>query len=392
MLTLHIHRKLGGWVVAALSPFSTAFGSQRRIIWWRGLKSYLRLLCVLALVFVGATSANAQTAQAIATKAFSSTVLLVMEDANGQPLSLGSGLFVGAGEIASNLHVVEGAVRGYAKLVGQNTKHDLEGITAVDSNRDLVVLKIAATGSPGLLLGNSDAVQVGEPVYAVGNPQGLEGTFSQGVVSSIREIGTDKLLQITAPISPGSSGGPVLNGKGEVIGVSVATFRSGQNLNFAIPSNYLKLLLEEVGPAKPLALAAPLRHAVLAETGDRRSESETSLSLGLQTNVLPYFFEGYDLAVWVGRDKFRSLGFLQRADILEVFLRDGFENSRADMAYGIYGDYFHGKNFNGLFFVGGLVYFNGQVQHESEVEAGKAENIVLRSVQGTLFLWAGDSI
>ena len=111
------------------------------------ITSYLRMLCAVVLALIGATSANAQTAQAIARKAFDSTVLLVMEDANGQPLSLGSGFFVGAGQIASNLHVVEGAVRGYAKLVGQKRKHDLEGVRAVDPHRDLVVLKIAATGS-----------------------------------------------------------------------------------------------------------------------------------------------------------------------------------------------------------------------------------------------------
>jgi S1-C subfamily serine protease len=89
----------------------------------------------------------------------------------------------------------------------------------------LVVLKISGGCSQALALGNSDAVQVGDSVYAVGNPQGLEGTFSQGIISSVRELGSKKLLQITAPISPGSSGGPVLNEKGEVIGVSVATFR-----------------------------------------------------------------------------------------------------------------------------------------------------------------------
>ena len=232
------------------------------------------LWCCAVLVIIGANSVNAQTAQAIAKKAFGSTVLLVMEDANGQPLSLGSGFFVGAGEVASNLHVVEGAVRGYAKLVGQKTKHDLEGITAVDPERDLIVLKIAASGSPVLSLGNSDAVQVGEPVYAVGNPQGLEGTFSQGIVSSIREVDTDKLLQITAPISPGSSGGPVLNHKGEVVGVSVATFRGGQNLNFAIPSNYLKALLGEVRPAKPLAQAKlnKDKRSILSGLGEKNSE------------------------------------------------------------------------------------------------------------------------
>lgn len=235
---------------------------------------WLGLLCGALLVLAGASRAHAQTAQEIAKKAFGSTVLLLMEDANGQPLSLGSGFLVRNGEIASNLHVVEGAARGYAKLVGHKTKYDLEGITAVDPERDLVVLKISAAGWPALTLGSSEAVQVGESVYAVGNPQGLEGTFSQGIVSSIREVGTDKLLQITAPISPGSSGGPVLNTKGEVIGVSVATFRGGQNLNFAIPSSYLKTLLGKAGAAKPLAQAKPSKaqRSILADLGGRSSE------------------------------------------------------------------------------------------------------------------------
>jgi hypothetical protein len=232
------------------------------------------LLCCALLVFFGGGSAHAQTAQEIAKKAFGSTVLLVMEDASGQPLSLGSGFFVRGGEIASNLHVVEGAVRGYAKLVGQKTKYNIEGVTAVDPQRDLVVLKISAADQQTLFLGDSEAVQVGENVYAVGNPQGLEGTFSQGIVSSIREVGSDKLLQITAPISPGSSGGPVLNGKGEVIGLSVATFRGGQNLNFAIPSNYLKILLRTAGSAKPLTQVKPSKaqRSILSDLGDRSSE------------------------------------------------------------------------------------------------------------------------
>jgi S1-C subfamily serine protease len=236
--------------------------------------SGLILVCSLLLVAVGASSSYAQTAQEIAKKAFRSTVLLVMEDANGQPLSLGSGFFVRDGEIASNLHVIDGAARGYAKLVGQKAKFDIQGITAVDRERDLVVLKISATGAPILSLGISDAVQVGDSVFAVGNPQGLEGTFSQGIVSSVREVANDKLLQITAPISPGSSGGPVLNSAAEVIGVSVATFRGGQNLNFAIPAAYLKALLAKTGRAKPLAESKPTKpqHSILKDLGGRSSE------------------------------------------------------------------------------------------------------------------------
>lgn len=229
---------------------------------------------ILLFLVAGASSASTQTPQEIARKAFGSTVLLVMEDANGQSISLGSGFFVRDGEIATNLHVIEGADRGYAKLVGEKTKYDIEGITAVDSERDLVILKILATGSRELSLGNSNDVQVGESIYAVGNPLGLEGTFSQGIISSIREVGNDKLLQITAPISPGSSGGPVLNSRGEVVGVSVATFKGGQNLNFAIPSNYLKTLLGKIGPAKTLAQAKPAkdRRSILIDFGGRNSD------------------------------------------------------------------------------------------------------------------------
>ena len=229
------------------------------------------------LLLCGIPVANAQTPQQIAKKAFGSTVLLVMEDANGQPISLGSGFFVRNGQIATNLHVVEGAARGYAKLVGQKTKYDIEGITAIDPQRDLVILKVSASGLQVLSLGDSDAVQVGESIYAVGNPRGLEGTFSQGIISSIREVGTDKLLQITAPISPGSSGGPVLNRVSDVIGVSVATFRGGQNLNFAIPSNYLKALIAKVGTPKPLSQAKPTKSgsSILTDIDGRSTDGVT---------------------------------------------------------------------------------------------------------------------
>ena len=109
------------------------------------------------------------------------------------------------------------------------------------------------SGIKPLPLGNSSDVKIGETVYVAGNPKGLEGTFSNGIISSRRDPYTKERLQMTAPISPGSSGGPVLNSKGEVIGVSFMTLVGGQNLNFAIPSRYLTELLTESTPAKPLA-------------------------------------------------------------------------------------------------------------------------------------------
>ena len=240
-------------------------------------QSLLNFMGLVLLLFRGITAAYAQSPQQIAEKALASTVLLVMEDASGQLLSFGSGFFVRNGQVATNLHVIKGASRGYAKLVSQKTKYDIEGITAVDAERDLVILKISVPGAQAIPFGDSDVVQVGSPIYAVGNPRGLEGTFSQGIISSIRNVGTDKFLQLTAPISPGSSGGPVLNNKGQVIGVSVATFRGGQNLNLAIPSKYLKKLMEQIESAKPLPKVkyAESRHSILADLGGRSDVNTT---------------------------------------------------------------------------------------------------------------------
>ena len=258
------------------------------------MRKYAVCLCCILLLTLPPQTGNAQTAPEIAQKAFRSTVLLVMEDSKGQTLSLGSGFFVRDGEIATNFHVVEGATRGYAKLIGQATKYNIEGITGIDPNYDLAILKISGGNLPSLALGDSGSVQVGESIYAVGNPQGLEGTFSQGIISSIREFKEGKLFQMTAPISPGSSGGPVLNAAGEAIGVSVATFKGGQNLNFAIPSIYLKSLLEKTGPAKPLALTKPVtaKGSIVSDLGGRSTKGVTGgqLTWTYSSNLGSYSF------------------------------------------------------------------------------------------------------
>ena len=195
-----------------------------------------------------------RTPQRIAKNAFNSTVALERETINGERIPLGSGFFVSQNLIATNLHVVHGVLGNcYAKLVNQTNEYLIEGYTHIDVERDLVILKVSGVNATKLLWGSSDNVQVGDTIYAVGNPRGLDGTFSDGIVSGIRWDGTDKLLQISAPISQGSSGGAVLNSEGGVIGVSAAS-RDGQNLNFAIPSNYIKELLSNPQNLKPLFL------------------------------------------------------------------------------------------------------------------------------------------
>ena len=216
------------------------------------------ILIVMWLSFIAFGYSCAKTARDIAQESFPSVVMLLMEDENGQPYSLGSGFFVDQDLVATNLHVVEGASRGYAKIVGEKQKYDIVGVVGVDLQRDLVLLRITESYTPFISLGDSRRVAVVDKIYAIGNPQGLEGTFSQGIISGVREVGRDTLFQITAAISPGSSGGPVLNAEGKVIGVTVATFTGGQNLNFAIPSSYLALLLQNMKPVVSLS-SKPLK-------------------------------------------------------------------------------------------------------------------------------------
>ena len=118
-------------------------------------------------------------------------------------------------------------------------------------------------------------LEVGEDVYAIGNPQGLEGTFSKGIISSIREFNGHSIIQITAPISPGSSGGPLLNSIGEVIGVAFASFKSGQNLNFAIPVKYLHNLLANTKPLQKLLSKSNIKKekSIFDDIGGRSTDA-----------------------------------------------------------------------------------------------------------------------
>ena len=218
---------------------------------------------IVLLLFCQTNTTPAQTVPEIAEKALAATAYLEMQDSNGLSLGFGSGFFVKPNLIATNYHVIAGAASGTAKLVGKHTTYKIEGFTATEKYNDLALLKVSASGIKPLPLGNSDAVKIGETIYVVGNPKGLEGTFLDGIISSRHGGYAKGRLQMTVPISPGSSGGSVLNAKGEVIGVSSMILEGGQNLNLAIPSLYLKTLLALSGTAKPLSQG---NHSISAET------------------------------------------------------------------------------------------------------------------------------
>ncbi len=162
---------------------------------------------------------------------------------------LGTGFLIWQdGRIATNLHVIIGAPSIVVKLPDGRDFNQVE-VLAIDERHDLAVIRIRARNLPALALGDSDHVKAGERVVAIGHPLGLGDTVSDGLVSAIRQLDKDfTVMQISAPIAHGSSGGPLLNDHAEVVGIAFMVSEEGQNLNFAIPVNYLKpMLLSDKG-------------------------------------------------------------------------------------------------------------------------------------------------
>jgi len=143
-------------------------------------------------------------------------------------------------------------------------------VLAIDQQRDLAIIQIEAKNLPIAQLGNSDEVAAGDRVVAIGNPLGvLDYTVSDGLISSVRQLEGNRWLQISAPISQGSSGGPLFNPYGEVIGVATLISSEGQNLNFGVPSNYLRRLMGSKQGGESMAAFAARFRSVVEQSLDR---------------------------------------------------------------------------------------------------------------------------
>lgn len=184
-----------------------------------------------------------------------SPAIVLIGALNPKGTSFGSGFIVSSdGLIITNLHVVKNAMKIEVKFMNKKAHIDA-GLVSSDAKKDIAILQIARTGLTAVVLGDSDRAQIGEKVVAIGNPLGLENTVSDGLISSVRDAGRNmKVLQITAPVSPGSSGCPLFNMKGEVVGIAVGSNQQGQNINFAIPINYAKKILPQDRSSRPAAV------------------------------------------------------------------------------------------------------------------------------------------
>jgi len=228
----------------------------------------MKNLLILSFVLSSVTHFFSQDASLIYKNTVNSTVTILTN--NG---SQGSGFFVAPNIIATNYHVVEGATYASCILNNSDIEYKIDGYLGVDESVDLILLKVSTLNKPSIKFAVTTA-SIGQKVYVIGSPQGLPATISDGIISGMRDFEGIKLLQMTASISPGSSGGPVLNSNGELIGISVSQLTEGQNLNFAIPKSYLQILLD-FKKDTPMALSS----LISAEKPKKDSPNSYSASI-----------------------------------------------------------------------------------------------------------------
>lgn len=230
---------------------------------------HLRVLAVLALASSCASTASNAPRARLSPKDIveRSSPAIVRIEAGGD--KVGTGFILGKdGLVATNLHVVAGEAAIRVRLF-DGTQYPVMHIAGLDLDRDLALLKISPSKDlPTLKLGDSDAISAGDQIVAIGNPLGVfDYSVTSGLISQVRPVcGREAIaarrckqeftvLQISAAISVGSSGGPLFNQFGEVVGVTTAIITAGQNLNLAVPGNYLKPLVAHRTTISPAEFA-----------------------------------------------------------------------------------------------------------------------------------------
>ena len=188
------------------------------------------------LLFTSNSYSQSLTAEQIYKKVSDAVVVVHAYDENNRLASQGSGVVLNdKGYVVTNYHVLSGNDR-LEILHGKQVVPYVD-IIGIDVEKDILILKIDAKRFPAIEIGDSRNLNIGQRVYAIGSPLGLENSISEGIISGLRSVDEAKrnFIQITASISPGSSSGAIVNDKGELIGISTLTFKDSQNLNFAIP-------------------------------------------------------------------------------------------------------------------------------------------------------------
>ncbi len=244
----------------------------------------------LFLLFVAPLIAAQESLPDLVSRIKPSVVALVTYDEKGHELARGSGFFTAPDRVVTNLHVIESASRVEIHQ-SDGTSVPVRGILAVDGEGDLVLLRVQLLRPPKALALAPFLPREGQSVVVIGNPMGLEGSVSNGIVSAVREVASfGRLIQITAAISPGSSGSPVIDMKGNVVGIASLQLRKGQSLNFAVPA-------ERIARLQPGDLVT-FSERTNADKSSHRAKAQRSYNTGIgylgrdeYAQALPYFIE-----------------------------------------------------------------------------------------------------
>lgn len=249
----------------------------------------MRSLWLLVILFLPIPAASQDLLPELVRRIKPSAVAIETFDIRGDKLSRGSGFFIDSDKVVTNRHVIDGAHRAEIHSSNGNV-YPVKGVLAVDAEGDIALLKIdAAPGQIRPLALEKTSPQEGESIVVIGNPLGLEGSVTNGIVSAVRDIPTfGRIIQITAPISTGSSGSPVVNMRGQVIGIATLQITGGQSVNFAIPSERIS----------QLQITAPmsLSELVVASGRNKHAKAVQSFRDGLSflskddcEKAIPYF-------------------------------------------------------------------------------------------------------
>lgn len=193
---------------------------------------------------------NVLSAVQISEKVSPSVFYIEVYDANSKAVASGSGFFISSDGVAvTNYHVIEDTYSAKITTI-DGSEYSVTNIISYDESLDVAIIRVskASTGGktvssfPSLTLADSNQIKAGQTIYAIGSPVGLKNTISNGIISNTSQVlGEDSFIQITAPISHGSSGGALVDEYGEVLGITSAGIQEGENLGFAIPINVVKL-------------------------------------------------------------------------------------------------------------------------------------------------------
>lgn len=262
------------------------------------------------ITLTGVNNEDLLTSEEIYSKTSPAIFYIELYNNAGMPVSSGSGFFIESNGIAvTNYHVIEGA--NYAKITLPESKetYDVIGVYTYNKEQDWAIIQVKGDNFSTLDIGNDDSVHTGQTVYAIGSPLGLQNTISEGLLSNKNvTLGNVDYYQISAPISHGSSGGALLNEKGQVIGITSASLINGQNLNLAIPMSYIPFEFDHSN-CKSFNTVMEENKFVLPPTNIRIVRQDSTVAYIQWDEVIEaeyyylYYQENGDTSYWYDMDK-----------------------------------------------------------------------------------------